>query len=149
VSRAAGPILAIDLGSVRIGLALSDPAGRYALPLGALERDRVRRDLSGLERLVHEHGVTRAVVGLPLLLSGAEGESAARARRFAGRLRAAIAGLEVELWDERLTTVEAERMMAEAQVKRGRRKRAVDSLAAMLILQSYLEAHAIRDAPPR
>lgn len=145
MTAAAGPILAVDFGRVRIGLALSDPGRKFAVPLAGLRRSELRRDLDELGRLVREHGVRRAVVGLPLLLSGEEGASATAARKFAERLRKAVEGLEVELWDERLTTVDAERMLDEAQVKRRRRKQAVDSLAAMLILRSYLDARVPRE----
>lgn len=123
-----------------MGLALSDPSRRIAQPLGALRCKGPRRDLVELRRIVHEHDVARVVVGLPLTMAGAEGRAAVAARAFAGSLRTALVGLDVELWDERLTTVEAERLLAEAQVKRKRRREVVDSLAAMLILQGFLEA---------
>ena len=90
-----GRILAIDLGSVRIGLALSDRLGVAAHPLAALRRKGARRDFSELREIVREHEVTRVVVGLPLLMSGEEGEAAARARSFAGKMREAVRGLAV------------------------------------------------------
>lgn len=145
MSRDAACILAVDLGSVRIGLALSDRLGLAAYPLGALQRKGARRDFTELRKLVQEHEVTRAVVGLPLLMSGEEGSAAVQARSFADKLRAAVDGLDVEMWDERLTTVEAERLLAEAKVKRRRRRQVVDSLAATLILQSYLDARAYEE----
>lgn len=136
--------LALDLGSVRIGLALSDALGLTAQPLGALERVGPRKDLDRLARLVHEHGVTRVVIGLPLRLSGEEGSGSAAAREFADRLRHRLGEtIEIELWDERLSTVEAERTLISAQVSRKRRRQVVDSLAAALILQSYLEARTL------
>ena len=139
-AEATGPVLAIDLGKARIGLALSDPDGRMAMPLATLVRRNRKKDLAELKQVVSDHRVRCAVVGLPLLMSGEEGDAAAGARSFAERLRAAVSGLEVELWDERLTTVEAERMLAEREVPSRRRKAMVDSLAAMVILQSYLDA---------
>lgn len=142
---AAGRVLAIDLGAVRIGLALSDPIGMIAQPLAALERTGPARDLRELGRLVREHEIKQAVVGLPLLLSGEEGSAAAGARAFAAALRAAVADLDVALWDERLTTREVERMLIEANVKRRRRRQVTDSLAATLILQSYLDARPRED----
>ncbi len=145
MSAGAGRVLAIDLGAVRIGLALSDPIGMIAQPLSALERTAKASDLRELGRLVREYEIKKAVVGLPLLLSGKEGSAAAGARAFAAELRAEVCDLDVALWDERLTTREVERMLIEADVKRGRRKRIVDSLAATLILQSYLDARPRED----
>jgi putative Holliday junction resolvase len=140
MSQDAVRILAVDLGAVRIGLALSDRLGLSAYPLGALQRKGARRDFSELRRLIQEHEVTRAVVGLPLLMSGEEGSAAVQARSFADKLKGAVDGLDVDMWDERLTTVEAERLLIEAEVKPRRRRQVVDSLAATLILQSYLDA---------
>jgi putative Holliday junction resolvase len=83
------------------------------------------------------------VIGLPLLLSGDEGTAARSAREFAERLSRRLPGLSVELWDERLTTVEVERMLIAADVRRKKRKQVVDKLAAVLILQGYLDAHDV------
>jgi putative Holliday junction resolvase len=140
VRQRGGRVLALDLGRVRIGLALSDPLGLTANPLETLKSIGARADVERLVRLAQEHGVTRIVVGLPLLLSGEEGDGARSARRFAARLRARLREVEVELWDERLTTVQAERTLISAGVSRRKRRRVVDGLAAVLILQSYLEA---------
>lgn len=139
-----GRVLALDLGSKRIGLALSDPLGITAQPLGTLERVGPRRDLRAVAELVREHGVSTVVVGLPKLLSGEEGSAAAEAREVAEQLRRRLAGVRVELWDERLTTVEAERTLVAGNVRRRRRRERVDRLAAALILQGYLEARAAR-----
>lgn len=141
MSRTQQRVLALDLGQARIGLALSDPLGLTAQPLESLSRSNERRDLDRLQSIVQEFEVGRVVVGLPLLLSGAEGSGAVGARRFAERLRQRLAAVEVDLWDERLTTVQAERTLASGQVKAKRRRQVVDALAAVLILQSYLDAH--------
>jgi putative Holliday junction resolvase len=143
VTSSEGRVLAIDLGQVRLGLALSDPLGITAQPLGTVERSgSPRADLARVAALVAERHVTTVVVGLPLHLSGEEGVQAAHAREFAARLAARLArDVEVRLWDERLTTVEAERMLIAADVRRSRRKRIVDTIAAVLILQSFLDAH--------
>ncbi len=138
-------VLGIDVGRVRIGLALSDPLGLTAQPLPVLLRRGPARDCRELARLVRERGVTTAVVGLPLMMSGAEGSAAAGAREFAAELGKRIPGLAVELWDERWTSVEAERMLVAADVKRGRRRTLVDGLAAALILQNYLDARTASD----
>lgn len=136
-----GRRLALDLGDARIGVALSDAAGILAHPLTALPRLGMRGDLEALGRLVREHEIGQVIVGLPLKLSGEEGERARDARCFADRLRAHLAPVIVALWDERLTTVEAERVLIAADVGRRRRRRVIDGMAATLILQSFLDAH--------
>ncbi len=125
---------------MRIGLALSDPLGMTAQPLQVLERRGPRKDLRRLAALVREHEVSTVVVGLPRKLSGEEGRSAAEARELAEGLGRELPGVRVALWDERLTTVEATRTMTEGKVSREKRKRVVDVLAAVLILQGYLDA---------
>lgn len=141
-------MLALDLGDVRIGLALSDPLGLTAQPLGTLRRVGPRRDLQAIADLVREHGVRTIVVGLPRLLSGEEGTRAVEAREVAERLRVRLKGVRVDLWDERLTTVEAERTLIAGNVRRRRRREAVDRLAAALILQGYLEARSAGGGEP-
>jgi len=134
-----GPVLGLDLGARRIGLALSDETARIAFPVGHLERSGLEKDLAALRELVRERSVRRVVVGLPRLLSGREGVGAEAARKFAAALAETIA-LPVDLEDERLTTVEAERALREAPAsRRRRRKEIVDSMAATLLLRTYLE----------
>lgn len=132
----------IDLGDARIGLAVSDPLACIAQPLETLEREGPRKDLARVARRVRELGATVVVVGLPLLLSGEEGEQAAKVREFAAGLGRHLADLRIELWDERLTTAEAERTMISGGVRRRRRKSRVDPIAAALILQGYLDRRA-------
>jgi putative Holliday junction resolvase len=134
------------LGEVRIGLALSDPLGITAQPLESLHPTGPRKAIDAIVRVARHHEVHTVVVGLPLLLSGEEGTQAAHAREVAEQLRRRLAGVRVELWDERLTTVQAERTLIEAGMRRKKRKRNVDSLAALLILQSYLDAPTTRGA---
>jgi len=140
VSSEPGRLLGLDLGEARIGLALSDPLGLTAQPFETLERVGARRDLQRLVELIRERGVTTVVVGLPLRLSGEEGPAAKSARSFARRLAGRLEGVDVELWDERLTTALAERTMISGRVRRARRRERVDTVAAALILQSYLDA---------
>ena len=135
-----GRILALDLGEARIGLALSDPLGITAQPAGMVERVGSRKDLSRIRKVIEEQGVVKVVVGHPLCLSGEAGRQANQAEGFAARLREFLPGIPVELWDERLTTVEAERAMITANVRRRKRREIVDSLAAALILRSYMDA---------
>ncbi len=145
--REAGRLLGVDLGRVRIGLALSDALGIMAHPLNSLVCSDAHKDVEKLTQLIGEHGVTRVVIGLPLLMSGEEGKGAAAARRFADRLRkrtrAVNKDVAVELWDERLTTVQAERTLISAHVTRRRRRQVVDGLAAVLILQNFLDSRSI------
>jgi putative Holliday junction resolvase len=137
-----GRVLAIDLGEARIGLALSDPLGLTAQPLQTLSRVGLRRDLQYIAEIVGQHDVNTVVLGLPRLLSGEEGSAAEAARAFGRRLEGRLPGVALELWDERLTTALAERTMISGRVRRARRKKKVDALAALLILQSFLDARS-------
>lgn len=134
-------ILALDLGKKRVGIAVSDPLGVTAQGLKTYERRNRRADLDHIAALMREHDVEVAVIGLPLHLSGGSGRQAEHARHFAGAL-ARHSGVEVVLWDERLTTVEASRVLRESGVSLEKRKRAVDRLSAVLILQNYLDSPA-------
>jgi putative Holliday junction resolvase len=137
-----GRVLGIDLGDARIGLALSDPLRVTAQPLGSIRCRGAKVDVDEIARRAREHDVRTIVVGLPRLMSGAEGTRAADARTFAAGLARRLEGVEIELWDERLTTAEAERTMISANVRRDKRRRAVDAMAAALILQGWLDAHS-------
>ena len=121
-------VLALDYGSARCGVAVSDPSGTLATPLAAVERPATRRGIGRISALVREHGAERVVVGLPLTLSGEEGAQAAEARDFADRLRATLR-VPVDLHDERLTTRQAERSGGRADA---------DSRAAAHLLEAYL-----------
>ncbi len=141
-------MLALDLGEVRIGIALSDLLGVTAQPVGNIEREGKRRNLAALRDLIEEHDVRRIVIGNPLLLSGDAGTAAEQAEAFAAQVRDRFPEIPVELWDERLTTVEAERAMIGGGVRRGKRRKVIDALAATLILQSYLDSQALEmDGP--
>jgi putative Holliday junction resolvase len=134
-----GRVLAIDLGTVRVGLALSDPLRLTGQPLGRLDRRALRDRLDALTDIIRDRDVAVVVVGHPLLMSGVAGERAADAEKFAERLRAAVS-IPVVLWDERLTTVIAERALVEGNVRRKTRRNVVDAAAASLLLQSWLDA---------
>jgi putative Holliday junction resolvase len=135
VSR--GRVLAVDPGSRRVGLAVSDPLGLTAQPHSVLDAEAPGL-IAEIGRLAAELGVERIVVGLPVSLNGSEGPAAAGARRFAAEL-AAGTGLPVEMFDERFTTVSAERVLVAAGLA-GRRRRAVrDRVAAAVLLQAYLD----------
>lgn len=134
-----GPVLALDYGSKRIGLAVSDPQGEFAFPAGVLERHGEKRDLGAIGDLAAERGVVTVVVGLPLHMSGRAGPEAEAARAFAAALSQAT-GLPVEMLDERWTSREAARALREIQPKRRKRERArLDAAAATLLLRTWLE----------
>jgi putative Holliday junction resolvase len=142
-SARSGRTCALDLGRVRVGVAVDDDLGVMAHPRGTLDgRDR-QALLAALRRLVEAEGVTRFVVGLPLDMGGGEGKAAREARAMAQQIADAT-GLAVELWDERLTTVQAQRALAASEV-RGKKARArVDEAAACAILQAWLDAQKTR-----
>lgn len=144
--------MALDLGDRRIGIALTDPLGYTVQPLMTLYRKTPRADLKSIARLMRKHGVTEAVVGKPLHISGEVSPRARKAEVFAKELRA-VCGLPVHLWDERLTTWEAHQILDEARgaARRGsadrhERKHVVDQVAAVLILEGFLEARAMARA---
>jgi putative Holliday junction resolvase len=132
-------ILAIDHGTKRLGLALSDELGVTAQPLPFVEADRLER----VVEIVRERQVARIVIGLPRNMDGTYGPAADAVRQFADRVRA-IVSVPIETWDERLTTVQAERVLIEGDVRRAKRKEKRDSMAAQLLLQSYLDAQDMK-----
>jgi putative Holliday junction resolvase len=134
-------ILGLDVGSKTIGLAVSDPLGITAQGLETIRRQNKRLDLGRLERVVQDYDVKEIVVGYPLRMSGAEGTQAERMRCFAEELRQRL-HLPVHLWDERLTSAEANRVLRDSEMSIQRRGEVVDRLAAVLILQSWLDARA-------
>jgi putative Holliday junction resolvase len=132
-------ILALDVGSKRIGVAVSDPLGITAQGLDTIQRQNKRRDWEALGSLLTKYQVKEVVVGLPLRLSGAEGTQSEKMRRFADDLQKQF-GVTVHLWDERWTSTQANRLLRETELSIEKRGKAVDRMAAMLILQSWLEA---------
>ena len=132
-----GRVLGLDLGDVRIGVAISDDERRLAVPVGTV-RTGAPVDLKAIAALVDEHDVTAVVVGHPLLLSGEEGERARHAERFADALRAVVS-VPVLLQDERLSTSEAERALRGTGASGRDRRRVVDRSAATVILQAWLD----------
>ena len=144
--RSTGRILAIDLGERTMGLAVSDLLGVVAQGLPTLRRTNRKEDLGRLSEIVASQEVVRVVIGNPLHLSGDASPSSARAAAFAEILRREL-NCPVELWDERLTTAEADRVLRAAELSRGKRRKAIDRLAATLLLQSYLDAHRLPQVP--
>jgi len=136
-----GRILALDLGKKRIGLALSDPLGITAQGLPTLERTNIRQDLSNIAHIIAERGVTLLLMGNPLHMSGDAGRQAAYVHEFAERLREHT-GVPLKYWDERLTTVEAHRVLRSSGIGIEKRARAIDKLSAIILLESYLDSGA-------
>jgi len=134
-------ILALDVGSKRIGLAVSDPLGITAQGLETIRRQNKRKDFDQLGRTIREYDVAEIVVGYPLRMSGAEGVQAEKMQVFAEDLRQRF-HLPVHLWDERLTSAEANRLLRQTDMSIQRRGQVVDRLAAVLILQSFLDRRA-------
>jgi putative Holliday junction resolvase len=132
-------VLALDLGKKRIGMALSDELGVTAQGLETLERSNIREDLARISQLAADKNVSLILMGNPLHMSGREGRQAEYARDFGERLRAA-SGIPVEFWDERLTTVAAQRVLRESGISIEKRAKAVDRLAAVILLESYLDS---------
>ena len=137
-TTAPGRILALDVGSKTIGLAVSDALGITAQGLETIRRRNKRFDLAALHSVIRRHGVTELVVGLPLRLSGKPGTQAEKVSAFAAELREKFK-IPVRLWDERLTSAEANRILKESEISIRKRAGAVDRLAAVLILQNYME----------
>ena len=129
----------MDVGSKRIGLAISDLLGITAQGLDTLHRQNKRTDFAQLERVIREHDVTEIVMGLPLRMSGVEGLQAEKMQAFAEEVRRRFK-LPVHLWDERLTSAQANRLLRETEMSIKRRGAVVDQMAAVLILQSWMDA---------
>jgi putative Holliday junction resolvase len=132
-------ILALDLGKKRIGMAISDPLGISAQGLPNLDRTNKRTDLAALERIVREREVGLILMGNPIHMGGQEGRQSAWVREFGGFLEART-GLPVKYWDERLTSVEAGRVLRSSGIGIEKRAAAVDRLSAVILLQSYLDS---------
>jgi putative holliday junction resolvase len=138
---AVGVRLGVDVGSVRVGVAISDPHGVLATPLETVARDvKNGSDLNRLADLVVEHGVVEVIVGLPRSLSGRNGPAAAAATEYAGTLGARIAPVPIRMSDERLTTVMASRTLSERGISGRKQRQVVDQAAAVLILQGWLDS---------
>jgi putative Holliday junction resolvase len=131
--------MGLDVGDKRIGVALSDESALIASPRETLERRGNQKDIAHLLELARREEVSEILVGMPLKLDGSIGPQADKVSRFVEALRAATP-IPITTWDERLSTVGAERAMIEADVSRAKRRGAVDRVAAALILQSYLDA---------
>lgn len=136
--------MGLDFGERRIGVALSDPLGITAQGVSVIERNgSVKKDLELILSLIHTYEVDGIVLGLPKNMNGTEGPAAEKVRDF-GRLLEEKSALKVTYWDERLSTSAAQRVMLDADLSRRKRKANVDRLAAVIILQNYLDYQASR-----
>lgn len=131
--------LGLDVGTKTIGVAVTDGLGLTAQGVTTIRRTSLKADLAALGELAREHEATRAVIGLPLNMDGSEGPRAEASRKFADTVTQTL-GLEVEFWDERLSTVAAERTLLEADLSRAKRRQVIDQMAAQFILQGWLDA---------
>jgi putative holliday junction resolvase len=136
-----GRVLGLDVGSRRIGIAVSDLLGITAQGLETLQRKNKRQDFERLGQIIRDYDVREIVVGLPLRMSGAEGTQAGKMHDFAEELRKRFC-LPVHMWDERLTSAEANRLLRETDLSIEKRGKAVDRMAAVLILQGWMESRS-------
>ncbi len=135
-------VLGLDVGAKRIGVAVSDPLGITAQGLETIQRKNKRFDLEQLGKVIREYEVSEIVVGYPLRMSGAEGVQADKMQVFADGLRQRFQ-VPVHLWDERLTSAQANRVLRETEMSIRRRAEVVDQMAAVLILQNWMEARRV------
>ncbi len=135
-----GRTLALDVGTKRTGAAISDELGITAQPLGVRERTGYKSDLAWVKSLMKEYDIARIVIGLPLNMDGSRGERAIACEKIAEKLGKDVQA-EILLWDERMTTMEAERTLISANVSRKKRRKVIDQLAAQIILSSWLGAN--------
>jgi putative Holliday junction resolvase len=146
-----GRLLGVDFGTVRIGLAISDRDRKIASPLTTYTRSSTAEDRAYFEKMVDSEQVTAIVLGLPLHTDGREGQKALEARAF-GAWLGGVTSLPVVYWDERFTTVEAERHLLDARLTKKKRKTRIDRIAAQILLQTYLDyvlASEARGQAPR
>jgi putative holliday junction resolvase len=146
VAEHPGRVLALDVGRKRIGLAITDALGLTAQGLPTLERVRIREDLARLSQLAGEREVGLFLLGHPLHMSGRDSRQAGYVREFGDRL-AEHTGIAVQYWDERLTSVEAGRVLRSSGIGIEKRAKAVDRLSAVLILENYLESLPAAGSP--
>ena len=139
-------IAALDLGRRRIGVAVTDAATIGAHPLGIVERRALKHDLDAIATMLRDRDVNMIIVGLPLNMDGSEGPAARGTKTFAERLAEAL-GVTVEMFDERLTSFEARERLADMPARKGTRKTGLDALAAVVILEGWMQAHP--DKVPR
>ncbi len=138
-------IMGLDLGSKTIGVAVSDELGLLAHARETIHRENTEKDLEAIGDLAKKLDVVRIVVGLPINMTGTLGEEAKKVLQFVENMRRTLS-ISVTTWDERLSTVQAERVLLESGLSRKKRKKVIDRTAARVILQTYLDAERIRES---
>ena len=133
-------LMGLDFGDATIGVAVSDELGFTAQGITTIRRKNLEYDLECLKNIINEKNIKRIVVGLPKNMNNTIGPRGEKTLEFAEVLKKSFEGIDVVMWDERLTTCAAERTLLEADVRRKNRKKVIDKLAAVLILQSYMDA---------
>ena len=137
-------IMALDLGTRTIGVAVSDVTGLIANGIETVRRTSPERDFSRLEQLVAQWEIGEIVLGYPKNMNGTIGERAKVSEQFAEELKNRFPGISVVLWDERLSTVAAERVLIDADLQRKKRRKVIDMMAAVVILQNFLDSRSLR-----
>jgi putative Holliday junction resolvase len=132
-------VMGLDLGDATIGVAVSDELGMIAHGITTIRRKSINYDIDSLKNIICEKNIERIVIGFPKNMNNTIGPRGEKTIEFSQILRENFPGIEVEMWDERLTTCAAERTLIEADVRRKDRKKVIDKLAAVLILQGYLD----------
>jgi putative Holliday junction resolvase len=140
-------ILGLDFGSKVIGVAISDELTITAQPLTSIRRISLEKDLSSILEIVAGYQVEEVVVGLPINMNGTKGESARKAEAFIEKLQGRLSS-KIIPWDERMTTMAAERVLLEGDVSRRKRRKVIDRVAAALILQGYLDSRSRKNENP-
>lgn len=136
--------MSLDLGSRTIGVAASDLTGMIANGIETIRRTTPERDMARLTELVQEYEVSELVVGYPKNMNGTIGERAKISEKYAEELRSRFPQVKVVLWDERLSTVAAEKVLIDADLRRKKRRQVIDMMAAVVILQNYLDSKSLR-----
>lgn len=138
-------ILGLDVGTKTIGVAVSDEMGWTGQGIGTIRRTNIRADLAELGEYLQQYAVEKIVVGVPRNMNGSIGRAAEQVYFFIEQLREKFP-IPIDTWDERLSTVAAERVLLEADMSRGKRKKVIDKVAAALILQGYLDYLSMKDS---
>jgi putative Holliday junction resolvase len=139
------PVVALDVGTKRIGVAVADPSQTFALPITVIERTNLNADLARIEEILQEYGADELVVGDPIRLSGERGPAAEQIDRFVEQLRRIFDGT-IHRVDERLTTAQAQKSLIAADVSRAKRKTVIDKMAAALILETFLARRRVQSS---
>lgn len=132
--------LCLDIGEKRIGVAISDSSGLTASILTTINRKGIKNDIKDIKAIIDNYRIGKIVVGMPYNLSGGEGVRAGQVKKFIKELKKGIEGVEIVEWDERFSTMAVERVLIESDISRSKRKKVIDGLSAVYILQGFLDS---------